>query len=1468
MSALPGGAADKAGNQYEHWWTALRIADVLDGTATRIRLEPPGALGTGAEFTIEQYGVTWAEQVKDASAGGRWTITRLANENVLAAAKQHIDNGRRFRFVASTSSSLQGLCDRANSSETIEELSEQLNADQAGDFHKTAEHWGVEPEQARLLLREVDVAHHTNESLRQLVRSRYQLLFSDDPEVVAATIREYCDDHLHETLTAPAIWSYLKARGFDRRLIVGDSNTIDSLHKTVERQLSRVRAAGPDVGLVPRADVDQLVERLRDPASEQVIVLDGRAGYGKSTVVAEVATQLEQLGWFVAVARMDGVDSATNTSDKLGISIGLKETPVVLLAGVADGEPALLIVDQLDAVSSYSGRIPDNFESVAEALREIEGFKNVKALLVVRTVDLDADSRLRRLVAPSAGFGRHTLSLLPTEAVISVLASANVVIPTHRPTLELLRTPLHLAVFSRLSATGQALGYRTLQDLYDQYTSEARARIAERVGPVDWQAITGSMVNFMSDQEQLVAPAALLDAAEPAQLQALVSEGVLASDGASFSFFHESYFDYLFARSFVGAGLDLHEFLASSGQVLFRRAQTRQVLEHLAATDRPAFRLQAAGLLGSDKIRFHLKAVVAEVLGQYDPEAEDWEALNGIAFGDTPIGPRVRMLLGHATWFDAADALGLWERWLADPDRAGLVFRELLLAARERPQRVVDLVRPHVDESEDWRLRIRSLVEWSLSPGLTDFVIELIEMGHLDDARGRIAVNSDFWSLVYGLNSDSPVDAIRVAGAHLRRSLARAAADGVQDPFEAGTLELHSQSGGVLDDMRRADPRTFVDEFLPFVIAVAMVDQQGPDHLWPFGRRWAFRHIDTDFTIDDDIFNAVDAALRDLAAQGPESVEDALDLLRGAESRELRFLACRTLTVSGPADTAVEWLLEDSRNLVLGWADSPRWAARDLIEAWSGNCSQGHYGALEAAVLAYKSPYEDRYTLGHGTYELLSALDPNRLSTGAKKTLAELTRRFGNRAPTGPSPVEAHVVGPPIGEEASKKMTDENWLQALAKHNRDEPKWDGGTPVGGARELAQLLGRRTSEDPQRFARLAMKVNATIPASAIEGIIWNLGGDAIDADLLADVCEHARGLYGEAVGRCISSAIAKTTHQSERLARLVASCANDSDPERELAHTPAGSGDQNYFGGDLLHAGINSTRGEAAIAAAHILFETDEFTETLRPAVQALANDPILAVRTCAADAVAAMLNRDPAQGILLGEELFDTSIEVLDARTTERLLIHLMRRNPERFSNTLADGLGASDAIATRAGVVWGAAFVNDVLGPGLPSEVLGLPPAARRGAAEVFQSNLADCKDELARLFDDPDDEVRRRAARGMRHLDDLDATDAETLIRAFLESRSFAEHFDDLIDALDHMTATLPDIAIEVCERAVDAAGTDMGDIRTARALTGPRVTTIVLRLYRQSEPTLRSRCLDLVDRLTEIGAHGVTDALAEER
>ena len=457
--------------------------------------------------------------------------------------------------------------------------------------------------------------------------------------------------------------------GLQRRLIVGDRNVLNALHRTVERQQRRVERSKPQIGFVRRSDVDSVLGKLCDTDGGQIVVVDGRAGSGKSAVVTAVAARLEEEGWFVAVARMD-IDAEMRTSNQLGQEIDLSESPSVLLAGAADGSPALLVIDQLDAVSTYSGRMPDSFEAVDEALAEIERTPNVKALVVARTVDLEADPRMRSLLRSGTSVSQHTVGNLDLAEVTAQIADYGMQVPTSERTLELLCTPLHLSVFCRLSDPARRLEYTTLQELYDRYTEEVGTDVERRVGHLDWHLITSAMVRHMSDHEVLAAPAAVLDVASPGEVGALVSQSVILRDGNSFTFFHESYFDYLFARSFVTAGRDLRSFLLDSGQFLFRRAQTRQVLEHLAATDRPRFTEVVVELLTSDEIRPHLKDVVVRFLREIQATPEDWLALDELAWSGSRIGSKLLALLNQAAWFDAADSLDMWGG-LAPQSRTG-----------------------------------------------------------------------------------------------------------------------------------------------------------------------------------------------------------------------------------------------------------------------------------------------------------------------------------------------------------------------------------------------------------------------------------------------------------------------------------------------------------------------------------------------------------------------------------------------------------------------------------------------------------------------------------------------------------------------------------------------------------------------------------------------------------------------------
>lgn len=1476
MSALPGGAADKLGNRYEAWWTLWRMAGVLRGQASRIRLEPPGKTGAGVEFWVDEPGRRWFEQVKDAPAKGTWTVGRLTSEGVLQSLKAHLERGDHVRLVLSTTArDLSDLSVRAHAANALDEYREILTKDQAPKFEELTRTWAVPEVTAWGFLQRLDVEHRPPEQLRDFVHLAFEILVQGDPTRVVSELRSWLDDMLHQELTAPLIWDYLGKKGFRRRLLAGDVATTDALASTVDRHQTRIVRVRPTGGLVSHPHASKLVDRLSDEMGKRILIVHGRAGSGKSNVAADAVQELRATGWYAVAIRMDAVGPDTQDAAALGAAFGMSGSPALLLIGVANGSRAVLLVDQLDAVSTYSGRMQDSFDAVAELLVQVAGYPNIKVVLVARSVDLQADPRMHSLLADKSRVEGLEIGPLDPDDVQAALANIGIDgTKLSGPTRDLLRVPLHFAIFSRLDPGSRSATYRTLSDLYERYTEDLRRAVGERVGHLDWQAITATLVESMSKRERLDTPAAVLDPFDLHERDALTSAGVLIVDEGKVAFFHETYFDFLFARGFVAAGEDLHAFVAESGQYLFRRAQTRQVLEYLATTDRNAFREAASRLLASETVRPHIQEIVTTVLRQLDARAEDWRAFEPLALGNHWHSSRLASLLTEPTWFDAADAAGRLEPLLADPTTADRIAAQLVPVARQRPDRVVELLRPHIGTSDEWRWRLRAVVEWSLTPSLVNLAGDLIERGDLDDARGPIAVNSDFWTIIYGIHKQDPAGAARMIGAHLRRALARADADGSPDPFETNHLDTHSSAGGdkVIREVAAAAPEAFIKEVLPFVVTVvkhtATIPRSGELQSSP---RWRYRQPSL-HGIDGALFNGVERALKRYAREHPAEATSTVRPYADSDFEELRFLACRTYSAAGAGNEAIAWLLSDDRNLNLGWISNPRGASRRLIEVVSQTCDDTELDDLINRLLTYHPAWEKmaraRARNGWAQYELLTAITPSRRSTMVNRRIAELERKFPGQQPaSSPSSTPFGFAGPPIPEQAAPLLKDDDWRRAIKKYTGTDINWSTGSPTGGALELARLMASRAEVEPERFARLALSFDPDVPLAYLNEVIRAVAGK-IPIPLLTELCAHARAVAGQAAGMTICQAADQAGADiDETLLQILEECAKDDDPIREMARTATESG-QRYYGGDLLTAGLNCTRGSAAFTIARLLFARPDLADRLLPTVAALATDPILAVRAWAAEAVVALMAPQPGAALDLAAALFAAPEELFSAETTRRLLQHAIIQDPGRFGPHLERVLGGAETVAERAGEAWAIAYLHDTLQTHESTELTDLTPAARRGAAQVFAADPAAEPEMLIRLLNDKDSSVREAAAGALRNVADLESAAAQRLVKAFTSSAAFEAHSDDLFFTLNHGHDLLPRAVLPACERAIELAGKELGDIRSARSAASPDIIGLILRLYRQGDPPTRARCLDMIDALTVAGAYGLPEALADER
>lgn len=554
--------------------------------------------------------------------------------------------------------------------------------------------------------------------------------------------------------------------------------------------------------------------------------------------------------------------------------------------------------------------------------------------------------------------------------------------------------------------------------------------------------------------------------------------------------------------------------------------------------------------------------------------------------------------------------------------------------------------------------------------------------------------------------------------------------------------------------------------------------------------RWRWRYAESRLSIDDAIFTGVEDALRRIADAQPGEAREIVDPLASTDFHELRFLACRTYAAAQPGNEAIEWLLADDRNLALGWADSPRWASRELIEAASGSCDDDSLHRLNERLLDYypdrERSAEGRRSHGYAQYELLSTIPRARLCEAAAKRLAELERKFVGHPPEPPQSIEVKTVDSPIERPAAERLSDADWLRAIAKHRRDRLDWSGGVPIGGAAELANVVRERAEAEPDRFARLALQLDEASSPVYLCRIIEAVAGRIPVPDLEA-LCRHARAVAGHAVGRPICHAIGTVSGEAtDVLVELLQDCAGDDDPTSEVARTRSERGDF-YFGGDLTMAGLNCTRGEAARALARVLNGLPQLADQLMPTLIRLALDPILAVRTMAADAVHVLMNTQREIALELAYGLFDgLPVDVFNARSTRLLLRGSLLRQPERFAPFLHQALDGPESVAEGAGSVWAAALVQDLLRPPLTTDLTALCAPARRGAATLLAADPSVSPDLVVQLFDDDDESVRSAFASAVRTINDLDAATAQLIVSACTASAAFAESFDDLFPVL----------------------------------------------------------------------------------
>jgi hypothetical protein len=1486
MASEAGGRADKLGNEFERLWAVQHLIEMLAGRALSVQIECVGDDEKGTEFWVARPdGTREAHQCKRENAShGRWSVATLESKRVISNAKYQLDRNSTHRFVFVSSDKaphLSDLCERAARCENAEDFRQYLVATSRElfrEFRALCSYLRLDPDgtadvrAAFDFLRRFRALSQDKVAMRGTVESLAGAWLTGDPLNAVAALKDLVDRSIGRTIRFADVLSVLPP-GTSLRDLSRDPVLPIRLQVLQDRFDQSYRHLLIGGHMLKRRETDELWQAIN--SSRRVVLLHGPGGEGKSGVVFELAERLRDRGLPYLPLRLDR-DRPADSPAEFGRQLELPASPAACLAAVAGVETGVLILDQVDAIrwtSAHSSHAWDTCERlIAETLRH----SNLSVVVVCRTFDVEDDPRIRAWKDESNA-SEIKVGPLDDETLDRIISDCGVMPSTiGLRQRRVLRSAQGLFLWRSLQDPGHPpVSFRTIVDLMRTFWRETRRKLRQ-LRPGDYEGLLDALVEYLDRRGAVAAPETVVSR-WIVEVEALVSMNVFEIDRGRIVFTHQSYLDHLTAervlREVHGESGTVLGWLEANDQSLFRRGQLRQVLALLRDDDTRSYEEGLRQLLTSDTVRFHLKHLVLQLLGQADPPTagEINLALNLIT--DEKWGDHVSDLVfsGRTAWADALHSRGTLGTWL-DSENEKLVNRALYLLNRVSESRGELVEALLLDKRMRNRRKHLERVLWlaapeKLSSRLFRAFVQMTRNG--SPALGHLIR----WR---PLAEASPARCIDVLEASLRSELRRTHATSDQS---IGRQELRTLSRESVDCVAAAAARIPLvawDKLVPLLVAI--VRDIGASRRaqrtagFSASRYFTEREVTRITTV---LTRVLQAAGSVMAATDAVAFWERVGRLSHIRSTVVRRLLARCMAAGADrqADASLGWLIADPARLRCGGKRGGAYKpAFRLLRRFSRLCSDEVFSKLLSAIVNHRPEAEKRAflyrhqllleslrtpspTLGAdilsyqpplelGQYLLLSALAQEKLPEGIVKRLAVLRRKFGPSAPLlkGFPRLTGGWVRSTIPKDHLSRLSDRHWAKIVNGRWHDRrSRWRqmARNEVGEAtvRAFATDLGSMTKLDPQRFARFGLLIPANADPAYARAILQNLtetrppgdhpnpetwhAASVQQIEALADHFEHLKDDVEFAMALCWIIIARSDELWSRRTYAWLATTATSHPHPREHEYAVYSlrtrESSDSRSEPDILATSINCVRGVAAETIQATLFARRESLQVFRSAIDSLTSDPHPAVRAAAIGLALPLFNIDRATSIMtfLAACSHQTD-EVLRSRYVNTflgytILTHAEDLRPliERMTLSRVDEVAKSGA--GWVGVVWAHRGIwDDRL-----AACLSGAARLREGVAAALALAVADecinknAVNTLGALFDDPDPGVRAAAARFFRGEEAFDTGDAPSLVQRFAASAALDENMSDLLSGLDDHPGELKDYADAIFTIATRLSG-----------------------------------------------------------
>ena len=251
----------------------------------------------------------------------------------------------------------------------------------------------------------------------------------------------------------------------------------------------------------------------------------------------------------------------------------------------------------------------ENITTLIRLFADDENLRNVRIIVSCRFFDLDFDPKLSLFKRES----QIKLGLLDKQDVEKVLDRLKVGLykELDEKTISVLQTPQHLNLFCRVYRKNKRKDYYSITDLYDELWLQVIGLTEAKINKGIAEKIIYDLALKIYDDETLT-PQWDYDTSELKEANYLISEGVIEQIENRATFFHQSMYDYAFARYFKKEKRSLIQDLLAEKkhQGLFIRSTVNFVLDYERAQNIKQYKEDVKTILFSGKVRTHIQLIL------------------------------------------------------------------------------------------------------------------------------------------------------------------------------------------------------------------------------------------------------------------------------------------------------------------------------------------------------------------------------------------------------------------------------------------------------------------------------------------------------------------------------------------------------------------------------------------------------------------------------------------------------------------------------------------------------------------------------------------------------------------------------------------------------------------------------------------------------------------------------------------